>query len=252
MTTFKEFASRFRKSRLEKAYKLQGEMEFQGLVIKIENRKGSLRHWKDEEGNEGTSKMYTRYGYIARSPKSGLDKQTLGVDGDAVDVYLSDINPKSEKVFVIHQKNPSTGEYDEDKCMLGFNTSEQARQAYLVQYDSPDFFQSMEELSMEEFKHALKYLRGRKITKLEKAFNLLQNQDTTLFVDDNNKAIFDSAHQVEEIFKSSGLKVPTAQKKHYRPASTYSKKEIAKAALIRDKYTLLKIKIANKRHGKGN
>ncbi len=249
MSQYKQFASKFRKKRLSKAYKLQGEMEFHGLVIKIENRLGSLRHWKDADGNEGTTKMRTRYGYIARSPKAGLDKQTLGVDGDAVDVYLSDISPESEKVFVIHQKNPSTGEYDEDKCMLGFDTAEQAKDAYLKQYDSPDFFESLEEFTMDEFKQALITLRGRKISKLEKAFDLLTNASSYVFTDKQGSALFTKAAHYAAIFEQAGLRFSTKKHKLYKPASAYSKTDLAKALLSKDKFVSLKLKFSNKRHG---
>ena len=74
MTDFNYFEERFRTRRLQKAYKLQGSMQFQGLSIKIENRVGSIRRRKAEDGTSGETKMHTRYGYISK---------TLGADGDA-------------------------------------------------------------------------------------------------------------------------------------------------------------------------
>jgi hypothetical protein len=35
-------------------------------------------------------------------------------------------------VFVVDQVNPRTGEFDEHKVMLGFDTLEEARAAYLA------------------------------------------------------------------------------------------------------------------------
>jgi hypothetical protein len=40
---------------------------------------------------------------------------------------------------VIHQNIPDTGEYDEDKVMLGFDTVEHAIDAYLNQYNESFF-----------------------------------------------------------------------------------------------------------------
>jgi len=61
-------------------------------------------------------------------------------------------NPESEKVFVVHQNDPVTGKYDEDKVMLGFDSPKEAKEAYLKQYDRPGFFGWMDEASIEDFK----------------------------------------------------------------------------------------------------
>jgi len=74
------------------AYKLQGELKFQGLDVAIENRKGSVRKWYDPHGKEkGSTKMHFSYGYIRGSK---------GVDGDHVDVYIGP-NPLATKVFIL-------------------------------------------------------------------------------------------------------------------------------------------------------
>lgn len=129
---------------LKAAYTLQGRTEFQGLKISIENKKGSERKWYDLNNKEsGSTKMYCDYGYI---------RMTEGVDGDHVDVYLGP-NENAEFAYVVHQmKAPEFKQYDEDKCMLGFNSSKEAKAAYLKQYNSPKFFGSMTEVSMDKFK----------------------------------------------------------------------------------------------------
>ena len=240
MDEYKHLVDKFREIRLNKAYKLQGSMNFHGLPIKIENRVGSLRHWKDAQGNSGTTKMKTRYGYISK---------TLGVDGDQVDVYVSDLHPESEKVFVIHQKTPETGEYDEDKCMLGFDTAKEAKDAYLEQYDSPDFFDSIEELTIDEFKEALKDLRGKKISKLEKAFDLINNQDSLVFMNESGGILTDKRAINAQILKAAGYSIKFRRNTLSRPASSYSKKELAKATLSRNKFILFKVKFSKKRNG---
>ncbi len=129
---------------LKAAYALQGRIEFQGLKISIENKKGSERKWYDPHNKEtGSTKMYCDYGYI---------RMTEGVDGDHVDVYLGP-NENAEFAYVVHQmKTPDFKEYDEDKCMLGFNSPKEAKSAYIKQYNSPKFFGSMTEIPMNKFK----------------------------------------------------------------------------------------------------
>lgn len=123
-------------------YKLQGRIKFKGLDISIENRKGSIRKWVDGDGNEGKTKMLYPYGYI---------RNTIGNDGDHVDCYIGN-NKESDKVFIIHQMEPKTNKFDEDKVMLGFDNKTDAKEAYLKHYSSKDFFGSMDEMSIEDFK----------------------------------------------------------------------------------------------------
>jgi hypothetical protein len=139
--------------------KLQGSLDFQGLKISIENRKGSIREGMDSNGHKWKVKMNYPYGYI---------KLTEGTDGDHVDVYIGD-NKMSDRVYIIHQNNPDTGNYDEDKIMLGFDTAEEARAGYLSQYDRPGFFGSMEITTMEKFKELLKNKKGKKLSLINKS-----------------------------------------------------------------------------------
>lgn len=151
------------------AYKLHGRTEFQGLPISIENRKGSYRYWKDQNGKDkGRTYMNYSYGYI---------RGTEGTDGDHLDVYLGP-QEDSQRVFVVNQvkkpKDSVKGDgkewrgFDEQKVMLGFPDAAAARAAYKKQYDDPRFFGSMKELSMDEFKSrvAKKSYHGEKIAEL--------------------------------------------------------------------------------------
>jgi hypothetical protein len=45
-----------------------------------------------------------------------------------------------------------TGNYDEDKAMLGFDSEAEARAAYLKQYDRPGFLGSVDAMEIETFK----------------------------------------------------------------------------------------------------
>ncbi len=143
------------KSSTWNGHKLHYRTEFQGLNISIENRKGSTRRGVDKDGHEWESYMYHPYGYIRMSE---------GTDGDHVDCYLGE-DEKADHVYIVHQNNPKTGEYDEDKVMLGFASAEEAKQAYLKQYDRPEFFGSMDEVSMEKFKDMLQEKKGLKLKK---------------------------------------------------------------------------------------
>jgi hypothetical protein len=130
--------------KLEKSYKLHYSTEFQGLPVSIENRKGSLRHWTDHEtGEEGSTRMLWPYGYI---------RLTEGPDGDHQDVFIGP-NPDATHAYVVHQlKAPEFKEWDEDKTMLGFDSPDEAHDAYLAHYTSPKFFGGMTILTVEEFK----------------------------------------------------------------------------------------------------
>ena len=103
----------------------KGHIQLDGYDISIENPKGSIRKGTDASGKEWQQVMNNDYGYI---------RMTEGVDGDHIDVFLSD-NPTEGNVFVVDQRNPQTGEFDEHKVMYGFNSAEEARAAYLANYE---------------------------------------------------------------------------------------------------------------------
>ena len=143
------------KSLTYSGHKLQGRTTFAGLKISIENRKGSIRRGVDSDGHKWAIKMNYDYGYI---------RETEGVDGDHVDCYLGG-NENARNVYIIHQKIPGTNTYDEDKCMLGFNTIEEAKRAYFSQYDKSGFFGGVDTVPIEVFKEnvRLKKWRGKKL-----------------------------------------------------------------------------------------
>jgi hypothetical protein len=123
-------------------YKLQDRYGFAGLEISVENKKGSTRKGIDKDGHKWSCFMNFDYGYI---------RSSIGVDGDHVDVYIGP-DESAENVYVVHQNDPITGKYDEDKVMLGFNSIKAAREAYLKQYDRPGFLGSIDTLPLEDFK----------------------------------------------------------------------------------------------------
>ena len=113
-----------------------------GLDISIENRVGSIRRWKNRNGDSGQIKMKHAYGYIRR---------TQGVDGDHVDCFIGP-NPDATHAYVIHAMAvPDFKKYDEDKCMLGFDSAEEAKRAFLDNYSDPRFFGSLHSIPMDKF-----------------------------------------------------------------------------------------------------
>lgn len=108
-----------------------------GLDITIESPAGSLRH-----GENWIQHMAHDYGYI---------NDTLGADGDELDVFLGP-NLKSNKFYVVEQ-NKTDGSFDEHKIMLGFDSIEDAKAAYHANYpDSWNGFRNIQELFMSQFK----------------------------------------------------------------------------------------------------
>ena len=122
-------------------YKM-GHVKVDGIDITIENPKGSVRSGKDANGKEWSVTMNNTYGYI---------RGTRGVDGDHIDIFLSD-NPESGNVYVIDQVDQQTGMYDESKVMYGFNSIDEAKDAYLSNYEEGWKVGVISEVSKEEFK----------------------------------------------------------------------------------------------------
>lgn len=103
----------------------KGHVKIDGFDITIENPKGSERSGVDNAGNPWSVTMNNTYGYI---------RGTEGVDGDHIDVFLSDhLDDWTGMVFVVDQIKDD-GSFDEHKVMYGFNTSEEAQEAYLKNF----------------------------------------------------------------------------------------------------------------------
>lgn len=109
----------------------KGHIKIDGYDVTIENPKGSVRSGVDRNGQEWSVTMNNTYGYI---------RGTEGVDGDHIDVYLSDDieNWDGKRVFVIDVYNED-GTFDEHKIMLGFNNAADAFTNYVRNYN-PGFF----------------------------------------------------------------------------------------------------------------
>ena len=120
----------------------KGHVKVDGFDITIENAKGSTRSGKDADGKEWSVTMNNTYGYI---------RGTEGVDGDHIDIYLSD-DPSNGNVFVIDQVK-ADGTFDEHKVMYGFASAEEARDNYLANYSEGwTGLGTISEVTKDEFK----------------------------------------------------------------------------------------------------
>jgi hypothetical protein len=92
------------------------------------------------------------YGYILGS---------LGVDGDPVDCFLGP-NPAAPTCFLVPARRwGGWKEYDEDKLMLGFDSEDDARRAFLLSYSDPRFFGPIVPMPVAELRARLKASRGQ-------------------------------------------------------------------------------------------
>src|SRR5690606_21328555 len=112
----------------------KGKVRLHGLLISIENPKGSQRRpdWKP---------LAAHYGYINR---------TEGKDGDHVDVFIGP-HLKSEIVFVVDQVTAG-GHFDEHKCLLGYTNAAAAKAAYLENYPNGWRCGPVTSLTIDQFK----------------------------------------------------------------------------------------------------
>lgn len=104
----------------------KGHVRIGQFDITVENPKGSVRRGTDANGKPWETTMQNTYGYI---------RGTEGVDGDHIDVFLTDDIDgwNGRRVYVVDQYNED-GTFDEHKVMLGFNDEDDARNAYLSNY----------------------------------------------------------------------------------------------------------------------
>jgi predicted DNA-binding WGR domain protein len=121
-------------------------LAWNGLTLVIENPAGSLRC-----GTGWETRMLFDYGYVARSE---------AMDGDEVDVYIGPALETAPLVFIVHQRQCGNwDEYDEDKCMLGFLSEEEATIAYLKHYDDARFLGPVTAMPVAEFVAKVKATR---------------------------------------------------------------------------------------------
>ena len=166
----------------------KGHIQLDGYDITIENPKGGERSGTDKDGNKWSITMNNDYGYI---------KGTKGVDGDHIDMFLSD-TPNNGKVFVVDQINPD-GSFDEHKVMYGFDNAEEAKAAYLSNYSKGwKGLGKITEVSKEDFK---KWIDSS--TRKTKPFAEYKNIKTNNFdIQNNNDNIVSESRGNEKSYKT--------------------------------------------------
>lgn len=113
--------------------------------------------------------MSAHYGYLTNGVK--------GVDGDKLDVFIGP-NPNASTAYVVHTKKaPAFKDFDEDKCMLGFDSAHAAKKAFVKNYGGDArHFGGMDAIPMAEFKQKVgnANAKPRKLTasKLERAMEV--------------------------------------------------------------------------------
>ena len=188
-------------------YKM-GHLKLDGYDITIENPKGSVRSGKDANGKEWRTTMNNDYGYI---------RGTKAVDGDHIDVFLSD-KPEEGRVFVVDQSKQD-GSFDESKVMYGFNSLEKAREAYLSNYDAgwESRIMAITEVSKEEFKKWID--SSTRKTKAFSEYKSVKPEEKQEFDFDSIKELKDASRTVQKVVKESSIraynnalvKIPVAQ-----------------------------------------
>jgi len=138
-------------------------VNWNGLNISVENEKGSIRRGVDKGGKHWQVVMPAAYGYI---------RGTEGADGDHVDCYLGP-HKNSNVVFVVDQKHPHDGSFDEHKCLLGYRNEAEATKVYNAAFNDgsgPKRMAAMKTLSFDGFKDWLRNANTKKpIERIAKA-----------------------------------------------------------------------------------
>ncbi|MDE2095610.1 MAG: hypothetical protein KGL39_00005, partial [Patescibacteria group bacterium] len=126
----------------------KGRFRWHGLEIVLENPRSSIRSGMGKDGQPWSVKMAHHYGYIRNVDRSEADN-------DHIDVFIGP-NLDSDWVFIVNQLDEN-GKWDEHKCMLGFNTENEARKGYSDSY-SPGWrgLGSVAAMTVEEFKEWLR------------------------------------------------------------------------------------------------
>ncbi len=114
--------------RIDDATPAKRIIDFQGFKLGLQYLPFDQRHGR---------LLPVAYGHV---------RGTKGADGMAVDCYVGS-NLLSEKVYAIAQV--IDGKFDEEKLMLGFDSSEQAEQIY-KQVMPPEFFGGIREMKVSE------------------------------------------------------------------------------------------------------
>ena len=124
----------------KKAGAVKRQKTLNGMILKIELEPGDTRSGVNKEtGEKWSREMKAAYGYFPG---------TRGGDGECVDFYWKEGGP-TETVYVVHQVKKD-GKADEDKVMLGFDSSDAAKKCFMDHV--PEWcFGAMDEMPWDSF-----------------------------------------------------------------------------------------------------
>ena len=147
----------------------KGEVNLKGFDIVIENPKGSFRSGVDDNGKSWQCEIKHTYGYF---------KDTIGKDGDEVDVFIGDYLDQDFKVYIVSQIKSESKEFDEHKVMFGFEDMEDAIDGYFDNYcEKWDGFDSITELSIDDFDKWLAFRKLISSNVLNQNFKMISIED---------------------------------------------------------------------------
>lgn len=131
----------------------KSKVSWRGLTIAIENPAGSVRSGTNRDGQTWEQKMPFAYGYI---------NQTEGMDGQEFDCFLGPKPDEAENVYIVTcMKVNRWDEEDEQKVMIGFDTKQEAMDAFLASYNDPRFLGPVKPMSCLEFIGKVTNTKGR-------------------------------------------------------------------------------------------
>lgn len=104
----------------------KGHVSWKGLNLTIESAVGQYRRGVTKAGVPWSTLMKDHYGYIKNTESEA--------DGDHIDIFLCEDDLDSDVVFVVNQMEPTTGKFDEHKCILGATNKERADEIYHRNY----------------------------------------------------------------------------------------------------------------------
>tara|TARA_R110000796_G_scaffold5390_8_gene20256 strand:+ start:2359 stop:4218 length:1860 start_codon:yes stop_codon:yes gene_type:complete len=125
----------------------KGKVTIKGFAMQIENPIGSIRSGVDRDGNRWSTLMTCTYGEFLN---------TVGKDGDPVDVFIGPQIDVHFDVYVIDQVKEDTRVFDEHKVMFGFGSQQEATRAYRDNYQANwTGFDNIISFSLDDFKQWL-------------------------------------------------------------------------------------------------
>jgi ppGpp synthetase/RelA/SpoT-type nucleotidyltranferase len=123
--------------------------DFNGIPLVIQWPKGSVRVGEHDDGTPFKTEMKADYGYIPNTVAVG--------DEERLDVYIGP-NKDAEYVYVIEQADKATGDFDEFKLMLGFDSLEDAEEMYEYHIEGGD--KEMADISEVPFDYVFDRVKG--------------------------------------------------------------------------------------------